>query len=150
MTNDHPSVLAASLAGIAVVAVGLVGLGFELTALGLGTCGGDGGLAYSPPASPQGQLCSVMDAGGYTALAVGEFVAVFAAVVLIAAWALGHIRGGRVAAVAVTAVFFPIVSFFALSAPADHCSDVDTAKYDTWQSKDPVVRPADAPNECGP
>ena len=115
--------VATSVAGvIGMLAVAAVTVFFEMLALGLGTCGGDGGSPYAAADSPQGRVCDVLDRGGLTVVAGLELAALVAAGVVIGLWAWRRAGGRLAVASAIVAALLPLAGLFALSAPADQCS----------------------------
>jgi hypothetical protein len=128
--------VATAVAGvIGMLAVAAVTVFFELLALGLGSCGGDGGSPYAARDSPQGHVCEFLDHGGMIGVIGLEVGALVAAAVVIALWARGRARTRVAVAWAVAAAFVPLAGLFALSAPGDQCSKADQAAYHAWLDK---------------
>jgi hypothetical protein len=128
--------VATAVAGvIGMLAVAAVTVFFELLALGLGSCGGDGGSPYAARESPQGHVCEFLDHGGMIGVIGLEVGALVAAAVVIALWARGRARPRVAVAWAVAAAFVPLAGLFALSAPGDQCSKADQAAYHAWLDK---------------
>jgi hypothetical protein len=117
---------------IGMLAVAAVTVFFEMLALGLGTCGGDGGSPYAAADSPQGRVCDALDRGGLTVVAGLELAALVAAGVVIGLWAWRRAGGRLAVASAIVAALLPLAGLFALSAPADQCSKADQAAYRAW------------------
>jgi hypothetical protein len=125
--------VATAVAGvIGMLAVAAVTVVFEMLALGLGTCGGDGGSPYAAADSPQGRVCDALDRGGLTVVAGLELAALVAAGVVIGLWARRRVGGRLAVASAIVAALLPLAGLFALSAPADQCSKADQAAYRAW------------------
>lgn len=117
---------------IGMLAVATVTVFFELLALGLGSCGGDGGSPYAARDSAQGQVCDALDRGGWTVVAALEVAALIAAAVVVALWARRRVSARLAVACAVAAAFLPLMGLAALSAPSDNCSKADQAAYQAW------------------
>jgi hypothetical protein len=117
---------------IGMLAVAVVTVFVELLAMGLGTCGGDGGSPYAAHDSAQGQVCDVLDRGGMALVVAVEIAALVAAGVVIALWARRRAGGRLAVACAVAAALLPLAGLWALSAPADGCSKADQAAYQGW------------------
>jgi hypothetical protein len=125
--------VATGVAGIiGMLAVAATTVFVEMLALGLGTCGGDGGSPYAAADSPQGRVCDVLDHGGMIAVIGLEVGALVAAAVVIALWARGRARTRVAVAWAVAAALLPLAGLWALSSPGDACSKADQAAYHAW------------------
>jgi hypothetical protein len=135
MASTRARIATAVALVIAMLAVATVAAFFELLALGLGSCGGDGGSPYAAADSPQGHVCQFLDDGGMIGVIGLEIVALVAAAVVIAVWARGRARTRAAVACAVAAAFLPLAGLFALSAPGDACSKADEAAYHAWLDK---------------
>ena len=135
MASTRARIATAVALVIAMLAVATVAAFFELLALGLGSCGGDGGSPYAARDSPQGHVCQFLDDGGMIGVIGLEIVALVAAAVVIAVWARGRTRTRVAVACAVAAAFLPLAGLFALSAPEDGCSKADQAAYHAWLDK---------------
>ena len=130
---------------VGMLAVAVVTVFVELLAMGLGTCGGDGGSPYAARDSAQGHVCDFLDRGGMAVVLGVEIAALVAAAVVIALWARRRARGGRAVACAVAASLLPLAGLWALSAPADGCSKADQAAYQTWLDRGASGEP---PADC--
>jgi hypothetical protein len=132
MASTRARIATAVALVIAMLAVAIVAAFVELLALGLGSCGGDGGSPYAARDSPQGHVCQFLDDGGMIGVIGLEIVALVAAAVVIAVWARGRVRTRVAVACAVAAAFLPLAGLFALSEPGDACSKADQAAYHAW------------------
>jgi hypothetical protein len=132
MASTRARIATAVALVIAMLAVATVAAFFELLALGLGSCGGDGGSPFAARDSPQGHVCQFLDDGGMIGVIGLEIVALVAAAVVIAVWARGRARTRVAVVCAVAAAFLPLAGLFALSAPGDACSKADQAAYHAW------------------
>ena len=129
MRSTRSRIATAVAAIIGMLAVAVVTGFFQLLAIGLGTCGGDGGSPYAARDSAQGHVCDFLDRGGMTLVLAIEIAALVAAAVVLVLWARRRIarrrgrglRGGGLAAAARRAVG-PV------SAPSDGCSKADQAR----------------------
>ena len=132
MASTRARIATAVALVIAMLAVATVAAFFELLALGLGSCGGDGGSPYAARDSPQGHVCEFLDNGGMIGVIGLEVGALVAAAVVIALWARGRARTRVAVAWAVSAAFLPLAGLWALSAPSNNCSAADAAAYSEW------------------
>jgi hypothetical protein len=132
MRSSRTRSATAVAAVIGMLAVAVVTVFFELLAMGLGTCGGDGGSPYAARDSAQGHVCDFLDRGGMTLVVEGEIGALVAAAVVLALWARRRVAGRLAVAGAVAAALLPLAGLWALSAPSDSCSRVDQAAYQKW------------------
>jgi hypothetical protein len=132
MRSTRSRTVTAVAAIVGMLAAAVVTVFFELLAMGLGTCGGDGGSPYAAHDSAQGRVCDVLDHGALTAVAALELAALVAAAVVIGLWAARRVRGRLAAVVAVAGALLPLGALIALSAPTDNCSKADQAAYGTW------------------
>jgi hypothetical protein len=132
MRSTRARIATAVASVIGMLAVAAVTVVFEMLALGLGTCGGDGGSPYAAADSPQGHVCDVLDRGGLTVVAGLELAALVAAGVVIGLWAWRRAGARLAVASAIVAALLPLAGLFALSAPSDQCSKADQAAYRTW------------------
>ena len=146
MRSARSRLATAVAAVIGMLAVAVVTGFFELLALGLGTCGGDGGSPYAARDSAQGHLCDFLDRGGMTLVMAVEIAALVAAGVVLALWARRRLRGTLAVTCAVAASFLPLAGLWALSAPSDNCSKADQAAYQTWLDRGASGRPP--PADC--
>jgi hypothetical protein len=146
MRSTRSRTATAVVAIIGMLAVAVVTVFFELLAMGLGTCGGDGGSPYAARDSAQGHLCDFLDRGGMTLVVAVEVAALVAAGVVLALWARRR-AGGRLAVTcAVAAAFLPLAGLWALSAPSDECSKADQAAYRAWLDRGASGKPP--PADC--
>jgi hypothetical protein len=142
-TRSRTATAVAAIVGMLAVAVGTVF--FELLAMGLGTCGGDGGSPFAARDSAQGHVCHFLDHGGMTLVMAVEIAALVAAGVVIALWARRRAGARLAVACAVAASLLPLVGLWALSAPSDGCSKADQAAYQTWLDREAGGEP---PADC--
>jgi hypothetical protein len=142
-TRSRTATAVAAIVGMLAVAV-VTGF-FELLAMGLGTCGGDGGSPYAAHDSAQGHVCDFLDRGGMALVLGVEIAALVAAGVVIALWARRRVRGGLAVAGAVAAAFLPLAGLWVLSAPSDGCSKADQAAYQGWLDRGASGEP---PADC--
>jgi hypothetical protein len=145
MASNRTRIATAAALAVAMLGLTAVTAFFEVLALGLGTCGGDGGSPYAARDSAQGHVCHFLDHGGATLVTAVEIAAVVAAGVVIALWARRRVRGGVAAAFAVAAALLPLAGWWALSAPSDGCSKADQAAYQTWLDREAG---GDPPADC--
>ena len=131
---------------IGMLAVAVVTVFFELLAMGLGTCGGDGGSPYAASDSAQGHACDFLDRGGMALVMAIEIAALVAAGVVIALWARRRAGGRLAVACAVAASLLPLAGLWALSAPSDACSKADQAAYQSWLDRGASGKPP--PADC--
>jgi hypothetical protein len=142
-TRTRVATTVAAIIGMLAVAV-VTGF-FELLAIGLGTCGGDGGSPYAAHDSAQGHVCDFLDRGGLTLVMAIEIAALVAAAVVLVLWARRRVRGRLAAACAVAASFLPLAGLWAVSAPSDNCSKADQAAYQRWLDRGASGEP---PADC--
>ena len=141
-TRSTRSRIATAVAAIiGMLAVAVVTAFFQLLAIGLGTCGGDGGSPYAARDSAQGHVCDFLDHGGMTLVLAIEIAAVVAAGVVLVLWARRRLGGGLAVACAVAAALLPLGGLWALSAPSDGCSKADQAAYRAWLDRGASGKP---------
>ena len=87
MRSTRSRTATAVAAIIGMLAVAVVTVFFQLLAIGLGTCGGDGGSPYAARDSAQGHVCDFLDRGGMTLVMAVEIAALLAAGVILVLWA---------------------------------------------------------------
>ena len=146
MRSTRSRTATAVAAIIGMLAVAVVTVFFELLAMGLGTCGGDGGSPYAARDSAQGHVCDFLDRGGMALVVAVEVAALVAAGVVLVLWARRR-AGGRLAVTcAVAASFLPLAGLWALSAPSDNCSKADQAAYRAWLDRGASGKPP--PADC--
>jgi hypothetical protein len=149
MASTRARIATAVALVIAMLAVATVAAFFELLALGLGSCGGDGGSPYAARDSPQGHVCDLLDHGGMIGVIGLEIVALVAAAVVIGLWARGRARTRVAVAWAVAAAFLPLAGLWALSAPSNNCSAADAAAYRQWLGRGAPAATGDrSPPDC--
>jgi hypothetical protein len=145
MRSTRSRTATAVAAIIGMLAVAAVTAFFELLAIGLGSCGGDGGSPYAARDSAQGQVCEFLDRGGMTLVMAVEIAALVAAAVVLALWARGRLAGRLAVACAVAASLLPLAGLWAVSAPSDGCSKADQAAYQGWLDRGATGEP---PADC--
>jgi hypothetical protein len=146
MRSTRSRIATAVAAIIGMLAVAVVTGFFQLLAIGLGTCGGDGGSPYAARDSAQGHVCDFLDRGGMTLVLAIEIAALVAAGVVLVLWARRRIAGGLAVACSVLAALLPLGGLWVLSAPADGCSKADQAAYQGWLDRGASGKPP--PADC--
>ncbi len=145
MRSTRSRTATAVAAIIGMLAVAAVTAFFELLAIGLGSCGGEGGSPYAARDSAQGQVCAFLDRGGMTLVMAVEIAALAAAAVVLALWARRRLAGRLAVACAVAASLLPLAGLWAVSAPSDGCSKADQAAYQGWLDRGATGEP---PADC--
>ena len=129
-----------------MLAVAVVTVFFELLALGLGACGGEGGSPYAAHDSAQGHVCDFLDRGGMALVTAVQIAALVAAGVALVLWARRRVSGRLAVVCAVAAALLPLAGLAALSAPRDGCSNADQAAYQAWLDRG--ASGEDPPADC--
>ena len=141
MRSTRSRIATAVAAIIGMLAVAVVTGFFQLLAIGLGTCGGDGGSPYAARDSAQGHVCDFLDRGGMTLVLAIEIAALVAAGVVLVLWARRRSAAGWPWPARWRPRSCRSAGCGPLSAPSDGCSKADQAAYRAWLDRGASGKP---------